>query len=184
MTVVEIMNRLNELRANASLAHSDKREIEILYPEVLGKKFVRTSCNDCYKDAVIEMFLFLKKNGAMKEKSSYTLKNGALLQMEFGSREMYTNANITDEIAEKYLSTHPNGRILFATMPDDWAERVANRQSGQADELIEKAVSMLEDGLTVDEVKSELKKITVDGKRIRLKIINAYIAEAQKRVES
>lgn len=40
----------------------------------------------------------------MKEKCNYILKNGVLLQPEFGSNKMYTNDNLTDEVAEKYLA--------------------------------------------------------------------------------
>lgn len=48
----------------------------------------------------------------MKEKSSYALKNGVLLH-EFGSAEMYTNANLTDEVAENYLSRNPKGTTFL-----------------------------------------------------------------------
>lgn len=184
MTVTDVLQRLDELRALPLLAHSEKSEIENLYPEVLGKKFVRTSCNDCYRDAIIEMYLYLKKNGAMKEKCSYTLKKGALIQMDFGSGEFYTNANLTDEVAEMYLSKHPDGRVLFASMPDDWYERSANRENGKAEELIEKTITMLEDGKSDDEIKAVLKQETVDGKKLRIRAINAYIEEAKKTLES
>lgn len=49
----------------------------------------------------------------MKEKCLYSLKNGALIQMEFGSGEMYTNANLTDEIAGKILSYKSRGSCVF-----------------------------------------------------------------------
>ena len=106
----------------------EKEEIESLYPEVLGKKFVKTSCNDCYKDAVFEMYAYLKKNGKMKEKTIYRLKNGALLQMGFGSGEFYTNINLTDEAAERFLAIHPEKVNLFSVIPDDWKERVEKRK--------------------------------------------------------
>ena len=48
----------------------------------------------------------------MKEKCNYILKNGVLLQPEFGSNKMYTNDNLTDEVAEKYLAKK-GGRSNF-----------------------------------------------------------------------
>lgn len=49
----------------------------------------------------------------MKEKSSYALKNGVLLQVGFGSSEMYTNNNLTDEAAERYLAENPKGIVFL-----------------------------------------------------------------------
>ena len=42
---------------------------------------------------------------------------------------------------------------------------------------------LLENGETIEEVKSKYKGYMVDGKRIRVKILNAYIKEAQNRLE-
>ena len=120
--------RLRELGGIKKYSPIEKEEIESLYPEVLGKKFVKTSCNDCYKDAVFEMYAYLKKNGKMKEKTIYRLKNGALLQMGFGSGEFYTNINLTDEAAERFLAIHPEKVNLFSVIPDDWKERVEKRK--------------------------------------------------------
>ena len=119
----------------------------------------------------------------MKERCLYSLKNGALIQMEFGSGEMYTNANLTDEIAEKYLATNPEGRVFFSVLPDDWIERVENRKNGNAEKVIEEMTQMLENGETVEDVKAKYKGYMIDGKRMRVKILNAYIKEAQNRLE-
>lgn len=127
MMVDVVFNRLKELGKVSAFSNSDKRFIEEMYMEVLGKKFVKTSCNDCYHDAVFEMYAYLKKNGKMKEKSIYQLKNGVLLQMGFGSGEFYTNANLTDEAAERFLSMKPEKINLFAIYPDDWTSRVEKR---------------------------------------------------------
>ena len=103
MELKEVVDKLKELGGLPSYSSSDKSEIERLYKEVLGKEFTKTSCNDCYRDAVIEMTVYIKKNNRMKEKCNYRLKNGVLLQPEFGSSEMYTNDNLTDEVAESIL---------------------------------------------------------------------------------
>lgn len=118
-----ISKRLKDLGSMCKYSPSEREEIESLYLEVLDKKFVRTSCNDCYKDAVFEMYAYLKKNGKMKEKTLYRLKNGALLQMKFGSGEFYTNANLTDEAAERFLGINPEKVNLFSVVPDDWKVR-------------------------------------------------------------
>lgn len=106
-----------------------KREIEALYFEVLDKKFVKTSCSNCYKDAVMEMYVYLNKYNKMKEKTLYALKNGALLQLGFGNGNMITNANLTDTLAEKYLRMNPNGHIYFSKLPENWKNRVFGKKS-------------------------------------------------------
>ena len=53
-----------------------------MFHEVLGRTFTKTSFCDCYRDAVIEMYSYLKRYGKMKEKSSYALKNGVLLHQK------------------------------------------------------------------------------------------------------
>ena len=179
--VIEVVNRLNELGSNASLSSLDKTEIENLYTLVLNKKFVRTSCSNCYHDAVIEMIVYLNKNGKMKEKSDYGLKNGVVLQMEFGSSEMYTNANLTDEIAEKYLERYPDNIKYFSKKPDDWEERVKSRKNGSVlidDELVSLMVESMKDGVTCKSIQEEFKSYKISGKTITKKSLTAHVNKA------
>ena len=125
--VADVCVRLKEMGEVKTFSASEKSEIEALYTEVLGKEFIKTSCNDCYRDAVFEMYAYLKKNGKMKEKTLYGLKNGVLLQMGFGSGEFYTNANLTDEAAERFLELNPDKANFFSVLPDDWKKRVKER---------------------------------------------------------
>lgn len=181
MEVIEVVNRLKELGSIASLSSSDKAEIESLYALVLDKKFVRTSCSDCYHDAVIEMSVYLNKNGKMKEKSDYGLKNGVLLQMGFGSAEMYTNANLTDEVAEKYLAKYPDNIKYFSKKPDDWEERVKSRKNGSVlidDELVSLMVESMKDGVTCKSIQEEFKSYKISGKTITKKSLTAHVNKA------
>lgn len=183
MEVIEVVDRLKELGSVASLSSSDKAEIENLYTIVLDKKFVRTSCSDCYKDAVIEMIVYLKKNGKMKEKSDYGLKNGVVLQMEFGSSEMYTNANLTDEIAEKYLERYPDNIKYFSKKPDDWKERINKRKEDKDkvvidDELVSLMVESMKDGVTSKSIQEEFKEYKISGKKISKKVLMAHVNKA------
>lgn len=181
MEVIDVVNRLKELGSIASLSSSDKAEIENLYVLVLDKKFVRTSCSDCYHDAVIEMSVYLNKNGKMKEKSEYGLKNGVLLQMGFGSSEMYTNANLTDEAAEKYLAKYPDNIKYFSKKPDDWEERVKSRRDGNVvinDELVSLMVEAMKDGVSSKSIQEEFKGYKISGKAITKKVLTAHVNKA------
>ena len=131
MTIPEIIDKMKELGGKSSLSFTDKGQIEQLYKEVLDKTFVRTSCGDCYRDAAIEIYTYLRRYGKMKEKSNYALKNGVVLQMGFSSSEMYTNANLTDEAAERYLKENPSGIKYFSRAPEDWEARMKKRTTAK-----------------------------------------------------
>lgn len=181
MSYEEVVNRLEELRSQKGFSSSDKSEIEVMYHEIMSKDFVRTSCSDCYRDALIEMYITLKKTGKMKEKSSYTLKNGVLLH-EFGSAEMYTNANLTDEVAENYLSRNPKGINLFAGYPQDWKDRVKKRANpGRTlnEGLMFALIDAMQEGKTPDALKEEYKEYQIDGRKISAKLLTAHLKEAQ-----
>ena len=168
MEVIDVVNRLKELGSIASLSSSDKEEIENLYVLVLDKKFIRTSCSDCYHDAVIEMSVYLNKNGKMKEKSEYGLKNGVLLQMG-------------DEAAEKYLAKYPDNIKYFSKKPDDWEERVKSRKYGNVvinDELISLMVESMKDGVTCKSIQEEFKSYKISGKTITKKSLTAHVNKA------
>jgi hypothetical protein len=126
MTIDEAIREIAELRGriNSGLSSMEKAKIARLYGEVLGKTFKPTTCRDCYRDACIEMELYLRKNGAMKEKSRYVLLNGAIIR-EFGTGRVYSNANLTDNVAEDWLRKYPGQIRMFAAYPDDWQERVS-----------------------------------------------------------
>lgn len=125
MKVKDAIKKLEELRGKgSSLTQSDKAEIENLHKEILDRKMVHTSCSNCYSDAVITLLLYIRKHGRFKEKTAYRLKNGVLLQMEFGSSTFYTNDNLTDKVAEEYLAKFPENSKLFSVLPEDWEVKV------------------------------------------------------------
>lgn len=188
MGIEEVVNRMQELGSKASLSSSEKMEIERWYYEALGKTFHKTSCGDCYRDAAIEIYLYLKRNGKMKEKSNYALKNGILLQPEFGKSSFYTNANLTDEVAEKYLAKHPKDINMFSVYPNDWEERVKERTKPASD-FNEKLVVELMEALKVEDatekiVKEAFKTYQIDGKKVTAKVLDAHIKEAKARIDA
>ena len=182
MDVFEVVNRLEELGGLTSLSYSNKQEIERLYSEVFNKTFVKTSCNDCYRDAVIEMCVYLRKNRKMKEKSNYGLKNGVLLQMAFGDSKFYTNANLTDEVAETYLKKNPGNIGYFSKLPKDWKERVKKRfeQKKQEydQELLRSITESFKDGVSRESVEETFKDYQFDGKKISKKLLTTHIDKA------
>ena len=108
MTVSEAYNTLLALsRANKPYSSAEESIISNLYTEVTGKKVRDCNCRDKWRDAVIEALLYLKKNKAMREKCDYKLRAGVILHIS-GSSEVYTNDNLTNEVAEKFFEQRKN----------------------------------------------------------------------------
>ena len=180
MLVLEMVDKLKRLGDKVSLSSSDKSDIELMFHEVLGRTFTKTSCGDCYRDAVIEMYSYLKRYGK--------LKNGVLLQVGFGSSEMYTNNNLTDEAAERYLAENPKGIVFFASTPSDWEKRVERRMSPALpldETLVSELVKAFEvEGATSEIVRDAFKTYKLNGKKVTAKVLDAHIKEAQSVVDS
>lgn len=188
----DVINKLNKLgESSAPLTANDKDEIESLYTQVLDKKFVRTSCNNCYHDAIIEMICYIKRHGKMKDKCAYKLKNGVLLQMEFGSSDFYVNETLTDEIAEQYLAKYPDNILFFAEYPEDWEERAAKKvekkkkkSKGKAVELDgqllgELAEALKIEGATEEDVRASFSEYKLNGEVVTPEVLDEYINAAK-----
>lgn len=120
-------------RFEAPFSSSDKAHIVRLYWEVLGKEFKPTSCQQCYHDALIEVYLYLKKYNKMKEKCNYRMRAGFIISCpRFANGKIYTNDNLTDEVAEEYLAQFPKNVEMFQQLPKGFSikkvqEKVAKR---------------------------------------------------------
>lgn len=121
MTVEEAKRIVNELRVrfDAPFDSSDKECITVLYWEVLGKEFKPTSCQQCYHDALIEIYLYLKRENKMKEKSNFRMRAGFIICCPaFENGKIYTNDNLTDSVAKKYLTRFPQNVEMFQQLPE------------------------------------------------------------------
>lgn len=120
MNIEDAMTHVEELRGRMNaLSSSDKTMIAELYEQVLGKTFRKTSCNDCYRDAVILVYTHLKKYGTMVSQLQYRLRAGYLINSPlFHGGKVYSNANLTDEVAEEYLRMFPHKAVFFDRIPD------------------------------------------------------------------
>ncbi len=108
---------------SGELLSSDKSFIQSYYERVLNKRFNRSGCGQCYKDAFIEMYIYIKKNG-LRDMGQFILKREELLHIN-GDSQVYTRANITDNIAIKYLKKYPNAITRFESYPDNWEEIIS-----------------------------------------------------------
>lgn len=122
MTYIEAKEKVTYLLdkiGDRTFDNEDKKSVERLYREVLDEELQKTSCRDCYKDALLEINAYLIKNNSLKPKRHYKLKNGVVLQL-FGKSQVYTNKNLTDEVAEAYLKEFPDQTGIFSRLPSDF----------------------------------------------------------------
>lgn len=120
MELAEVNKIIEDLKGHfdAPFSSSDKSTIENIYYEVIGRTFVATSCQQCYHDGLIEIYHYIKKYGKMAEKLNYRLKAGVIINCPaFMDGKVFSNDNLTDEVAEKYLKQFPDNVELFQKVP-------------------------------------------------------------------
>lgn len=120
MTYEQAKEGIRELRERFDnpYGEADKQRIAELYRQVLGKTFHPTTCQQCYHDAVIEIYIYIKNNNAMAQKSNYRLKAGFIIACpDFHGGKIYTNDNLTDKVAKEYLGRYPNMEDYFQRIP-------------------------------------------------------------------
>jgi len=131
MTYEEALTIVEELRGRsfAPFSLEDKQTIARLYPEITGKTFRKTACKRCYQDAVIEMAVKLRKEQKMREKCDYHMRAGFIIRCgDFDNGQIYTNANLTNDVAKRYLERFPNKRNMFDRIPEEPAETPAEAE--------------------------------------------------------
>lgn len=134
MTYKEATAKVGELkeRFDSPFDATDKAVIETLYFEVTRKRFVPTTCQQCYHDALIEIYLKLKKEKAMPKTCNYAMKAGFIISCpDFYHGKIFTNENLTDKVAHEYLKKYPQMESYFQKIPSD--ELIENKQPEGSD---------------------------------------------------
>ena len=134
MTYKEATAKVEELKArfDSPFDATDKAVIETLYFAVTRKRFVPTTCQQCYHDALIEIYLKLKKEKAMPKTCNYAMKAGFIISCpDFYHGKIFTNENLTDKVAHEYLTKYPQMESYFQKIPSN--ELIENKQPEGSD---------------------------------------------------
>lgn len=105
---------------DAAFTTEDKAVINTALISIRGKGVKDCSCRNRYADALVELYaeLGIKRRKTMK---NYELKAGRLIWVD---NTPYSNANLTDEIAEKWRKMHENEMdVYFHIYPTEVAEK-------------------------------------------------------------
>lgn len=183
-----------ESRYQSGFSSLDRSFLDSLYYELYGKAITNTGCSNCYRDAYIEICCKLKREKKMPKKSDFQLKAGAVITF-FGSSVAYTNANLTNEVALRYLSLNRDNEKMFSFLPSDLDERLANfsklgttdnaDENNSAEALAERDARIAElekerDALKVEKATAETER---DNLRMELGNANKSLEEALGEVE-
>ncbi len=129
----QVLNKLKELQALSSseeiLKGRDSNNtpfLKILF-EVHQALFHET-CTTC--PAKIAGYIHRIKNfkiEQMSQKSNFTLHTGAVIIFA-GTSESYSNANLTDEIAIRFIKLNENRKSLFSKLPENIDELLSEEK--------------------------------------------------------
>lgn len=166
MDYESISQRLRDMesRYHNGFSALDRNFLDSLYFELYGKIITNTGCSNCYRDAYIEICTRLKREKKMPTKSDFQLKAGAVITF-FGSSKAYTNANLTNVVAIRYLSLNSDNAKMFSFLPSDWEERVANySKNGTTDnaDTTDVAVAISERDAKIAELEAEITTLKID----------------------
>lgn len=137
----ELLKRISLLpRAQAAsvgdsvFSEEQRNLIAEAYQSLLGKQIPNCSCRNRYTDALIEICATFKIKTNMSN-CKYQLFAGVIIWI---GTDCYSNHNLTDEIAEKYLAMHPEAREKeFQAWPQEETKEPANEpepaDNGQGD---------------------------------------------------
>lgn len=65
----------------------------------------------------------------MREKCDYHMRAGFIIRCgDFDNGEIYTNANLTNDVARRYLERFPNKRVMFDRIPEETAETLVQAE--------------------------------------------------------
>ena len=160
----DLLKEVEQLIAAATkgggLSYPQKSRVQELTRLILHAEVRQCNCTDRFLDALFMCRKQLKTYGIMKP-CNYKLKNNVVLQFQ---NNVYTNANLTDEVAEAYLAKYPNTTYFAEKKPIEVSEKqdVADEpiKRSEGDDLTE-AVEAIKDahsrGIGMMEIRERMK---------------------------
>lgn len=156
----EVENLIAAATTGGGLSYPQKRRVEELTRLILNAEVRQCNCSDRFLDALFMCRKQLKTYGIMKP-CKYKLKNNVVLQFQNG---VYTNANLTDEVAEAYLAKYPNTTYFAEKKPIEVSEKqegtdepVKRSEGDDLTEAVESIKDMFSRGVGMMEIRDRMK---------------------------
>lgn len=174
----EVETLIAAATTGGGLSYPQKDRVQELTRLILNAEVRQCNCTDRFLDALFMCRKQLKTYGIMKP-CKYRLKNNVVLQFQNG---VYTNANLTDEVAEAYLAKYPNTTYFADKKPIEVSEKQVTDEPikrSEGDDLAE-AVESIKDmhsrGIGMMEIRDRMKNFVFsNGDTIAARGINEAI---------
>ena len=179
----DLLKEVEQLIAAATqgggLSYPQKSRVHELTRLILHAEVRQCNCSDRFLDALFMCRKQLKTYGIMKP-CNYKLKNNVVLQFQNG---VYTNANLTDEVAEAYLAKYPNTTYFAEKKPIEVSEKqegtdepVKRSEGDDLAEAVESIKDMHSRGIGMMEIRDRMKNFQFsNGDTIAARGINEAI---------
>ncbi len=183
---IDILKEIQSLDDNTILKGKDHQGVSYLkHIFQLHELLFGETCTGCASK--IPSYIKRIKSYQMKKKeqkvSEFVLKSKVTIPV-FGTSEVYTTHNITDEIALELIKANPNRKSLFIKLPSNLDELILSQDSkpkgdkdqGNNNETLE----VFSKHLTIDEIKGYLKTIGVKTQAKKIDSISKKLDELDK----
>lgn len=114
---------------DVNASKEEAARIEAAFLLVFKKNIIR-SCGNCVGDALAQLCWLYKGNPEQMKKQiqcKYRLKAGALIRLNFGDRQVYSNENLTNDIAEQYILAKPSRLGQFQKYPPSIKRKIKSK---------------------------------------------------------
>lgn len=127
---ISLLPRAQAISVGDSAFNDEQRQlIAETYKSQLGKEIPNCSCRNRYSDALDEIAITFKIKFSNIMNPKYRLFAGVIIWL---GTECYSNANLTDEVAEEYLRRFPQAREKeFQLWPEETIEK--ETEQGESD---------------------------------------------------
>ena len=118
----------------ATYTPEEAARISAAYLQIFKKQVVRT-CGNCLGDALAELTALYRKNPERMEEQNnckYQLRAGMLIRLNFGDNVYYSNANLTDKVAEEYIMAKPSRLSDFEKYPESIVKKIETSAKSEA----------------------------------------------------
>ena len=117
------------------------------YKDTFNVIEINAGCERCLNEYYTNFIKYLNTMQNKKQvNSKYVLKlkyNG--IQKEFGSQEIVTRKNMTDELGDFLFNNHPRGAMLFEELPKNAGSVTAKKVKEDKDHTLKELLKMYPD---------------------------------------
>lgn len=173
----EVENLIAAATKGGGLSYQQKSRVQELTRLILNAEVRQCNCTDRFLDALFMCRKQLKTYGIMKP-CKYKLKNNVVLQFQ---NNVYTNANLTDEVAEAYLAKYPNTTYFAEKKAIEVSEKqaagpVKRSEGDDLTEVVESIKDAFSRGIGMMEIRERMKTFVFsNGDTISTRGINEAI---------